>query len=48
MRKQLVKTIESLIKRNSKMFIILGDIGVFGFRKIFKWNFFFRNIHKKR
>ena len=31
MRKQLVKTIE-----NKKLFLILGDIGVFGFRKIFK------------
>ncbi|MDC0558723.1 hypothetical protein OAO20_04585 [Candidatus Pelagibacter ubique] len=36
MRKQFVKTIENIILKNKKIFIILGDIGVFGFRKIFK------------
>lgn len=36
MRAQFTKTIESIIDKNKSIFIILGDIGVFGFRNIFK------------
>jgi transketolase len=35
MRKQLVKTVENLIETNNKTVLLLGDIGVFGFRKSF-------------
>jgi transketolase len=33
MRKQLIKTIESLIKEDEKVVLLLGDIGVHGFRE---------------
>ncbi len=35
MRKQFVKTIEEIIARDKKLVVLLGDIGVFGFRNIF-------------
>lgn len=35
MRKQFVKTIEDIIGIDEKLVLLLGDIGVFGFRKIF-------------
>jgi len=36
MRKQFVNTIKEIIKKNKKLFIVLCDIGVFGFREIFQ------------
>jgi transketolase len=36
MRKQLVKTVESLLETNERLVLLLGDIGVFGFREAFK------------
>lgn len=36
MRKQFVQTVEAIIKKNKNIFLILGDIGVFGFRNTFK------------
>ena len=35
MRKQLVKTIESTLAKDKKLALMLGDIGVFGFRSAF-------------
>ena len=36
MRKIFPKTIEELIQKDKKIFCLLGDIGVFSFRNIFK------------
>lgn len=36
MRKQLVKTVENILKSDDKTTLLLGDIGVFGFRNAFK------------
>ena len=36
MRKQFVKTISKLFKKDKKIVMLLGDIGVFGFRNLFK------------
>jgi len=36
MRKQFIKTVESLMKEDKKIVLLLGDIGVFGFRNCFK------------
>lgn len=36
MRKQFVKTIEEIMKANDKLVLLLGDIGVFGFRNVFR------------
>jgi transketolase len=36
MRKQLVNTVESILEVNQKTTLLLGDIGVFGFRNSFK------------
>lgn len=36
MRKQFVKTIEDILKIDEKLILLLGDIGVFGFRNSFK------------
>jgi transketolase len=36
MRKQFANTIKEIIKKNKNLFIILCDIGVFGFREIFQ------------
>jgi len=36
MRKQFVKTVEELIEKDNKTVLLLGDIGVFGFRNSFK------------
>lgn len=36
MRKQLVKTIERLMRQNDRIVVLLGDIGVFGFRHVFQ------------
>ena len=36
MRKQFVKTIESILKQDEKAILLLGDIGVFGFREAFE------------
>jgi transketolase len=36
MRKQFVNTIKEIIKKNKNLFIILCDIGVFGFKEIFQ------------
>ncbi len=36
MRKQLVKTIEETLSNDNKLVLLLGDIGVFGFRNSFK------------
>lgn len=38
MRKQFVKTISRLFKVDKKIVMLLGDIGVFGFRDLFKFN----------
>ena len=36
MRKQFVKTVESLMAKDERLVLLLGDIGVFGFRNAFK------------
>jgi transketolase len=36
MRKQFVKTIEDLMAQDERLVLLLGDIGVFGFRNAFK------------
>jgi len=36
MRKQLTKTVENILNIDNKTILLLGDIGVFGFRNIFK------------
>ena len=36
MRKAFPKVTEMLMKKNEKIFCLLGDIGVFSFRDIFK------------
>ncbi|MCX5699129.1 MAG: hypothetical protein NTX01_05490 [Candidatus Omnitrophica bacterium] len=36
MRQQFVKTIESVFEQDSRLVILLGDIGVFGFRHVFE------------
>lgn len=36
MRKQLVKTIEDTLPKDDKLVLLLGDIGIFGFRNSFK------------
>lgn len=36
MRKQFVKSIENLLEKDEKTILLLGDIGVFGFRESFK------------
>ena len=36
MRKQFVQTVESLLDEDGKIVLLLGDIGVFGFRNSFK------------
>ena len=36
MRRQLVKTITDILERDSRTVLLLGDIGVFGFREAFK------------
>ncbi|MCX5695162.1 MAG: hypothetical protein NTW18_00650 [Candidatus Omnitrophica bacterium] len=36
MRQQLVKTVESILAQDERLVLLLGDIGVFGFRKAFK------------
>lgn len=36
MRKQFVKTIESILEKDKKTVLLLGDIGVFGFKKAFE------------
>ena len=52
MRKTFPKVTESLMKKNKKVFCLLGDIGVFSFRNVFK-NYknriftYFTCIHKK-
>lgn len=37
MRKQFVKTVEDILEKDKKAVLILGDIGVFGFRKAFEF-----------
>ncbi|WP_440933626.1 hypothetical protein [Candidatus Pelagibacter sp.] len=37
MRKQFVKTTEKIFKKNKKSILLLGDIGVFGFRNLLKY-----------
>ena len=36
MRKQFINTVEDILKINDKLILLLGDIGVFGFRNSFK------------
>ena len=36
MRKQFVKTVESILEKDKKAVLLLGDIGVFGFKKAFE------------
>ncbi len=36
MRKQFVKTVSKIFLRDKKIVVLLGDIGVFGFRNLFK------------
>jgi len=36
MRKQLVQTVESILKQDPRVALLLGDIGVFGFRNAFQ------------
>ena len=33
MRKQFVKTVENILEKNKKTVVLLGDNGVFGFKK---------------
>ncbi|MDI6688105.1 MAG: hypothetical protein QME06_07800 [Desulfobacterales bacterium] len=35
MRKQFVKTVEAVVEQDERLVLILGDIGVFGFRNVF-------------
>ena len=36
MRKQLVNTVESILEKDNRLVLLLGDIGVFGFRRAFE------------
>ena len=36
MRKQLVNTVESTLEKDERLVLLLGDIGVYGFRRAFK------------
>lgn len=36
MRKQFVKTVEEILSKDDKVILLLGDIGVFGFKKSFE------------
>lgn len=36
MRKQFIKTVESILEKDKKAVLLLGDIGVFGFKKSFE------------
>ena len=36
MRQQLVQTVESILSQDERLVLLLGDIGVFGFRKAFE------------
>ena len=36
MRKQFVKTVESILEKDKKAVLLLGDIGVFGFKRAFE------------
>lgn len=36
MRQQLVKTVESILAQDDRLVLLLGDIGIFGFRKAFE------------
>jgi transketolase len=36
MRKQLVKTVEDILGYDNRLILLLGDIGVFGFRRAFE------------
>jgi len=36
MRKQFIKTIEEILKKDERLVLLLGDIGVFGFKNAFK------------
>ncbi len=36
MRQQLVRSVESVLERDSRLVVLLGDIGVFGFRRAFE------------
>ena len=36
MRKQFIKTVTNLFKKDKKIVTLLGDIGIFGFRDLFK------------
>ena len=36
MRKQFVKTIEDVVAQDERLVVLLGDIGVFGFRNVFQ------------
>jgi transketolase len=36
MRRQLVKTVSEILEQDSRVVLLLGDIGVFGFRELFK------------
>ena len=44
MRKQFVITTEKLFKKNKNSFLLLGDIGVFGFRNLLKYELLQGNI----
>ena len=35
MRKQFVSTISEIVERDERLVLLLGDIGVFGFRELF-------------
>ena len=36
MRKQLIKSVENILSHDGKATLLLGDIGIFGFRKAFE------------
>ena len=36
MRKQFVNTVKEIIEKDKNLFLILGDIGVYGFREVFQ------------
>lgn len=37
MRKQFEETVEDLMAQNEHFVLLLGDIGIFGFRNAFRW-----------
>ena len=47
MRKTFPIVVEDLMKKNKKIFCLLGDIGIFSFRNVFKNLGFVIGLHTK-